>query len=159
MHIGIALLALTLSWPALADRSTGLLAIAYVESRNGQDMDHRRITKGMHAGHRAGGKWAIVPNTALFILKISRSVRAKYGHVQFMEPDQISDALTNNREMDRAFASALWNWLRDRFPRERAAYAWLRGWGAAAKASEAQIKACNYVQRFLAEFERLSEGK
>lgn len=156
MRLG-SVIALLLPVQLFAGNANNLLALAHVESGNGRNMNHPRVWSGNHAGERAGGRWGILPSTAKFILTLSPRLMLKYGYIKGLAPDQISESLTHDGEMDHAFASTLWGWLRDRFSKERAAYSWLHGWGAGAKASGAQVRQSSYVKKFLLELSRLEQ--
>jgi hypothetical protein len=123
-------------------------AIAQIESGNGRNMEHARLENGIHAGTRAGGRFGLMPLTVQGLLKNSKFLRTKYGFLQEMDPDSITEFLTINAEADWVIATYFWNKLRERLSREQAAYAWFNGAGALDGLEMATVKSHPYVQNF-----------
>jgi hypothetical protein len=130
------------------DPNPALRAIAAIESSNGKNLDHKTLVKGMHQGTKAGGRWGLMPSTVKYVIKQIPKLRP-YRYLLEMDPDSISNLLNENEKIDREIATAYWIFLRRKFSKIRAAYAWYRGEGRGAKATYEDLVACEYVSKFV----------
>ena len=80
-----------------------------IESSDRKNLDHAVITdpKSMHYGTRAGGGYGLMPLTAKDLISKDPELRAKYGDLLKSGPDEITDALNTNAQMDDDIARAL----------------------------------------------------
>lgn len=129
------------------DLDQELVALSMVESSGGQNLNHLLITKGMHAGTKAGGRFGIMPVSGKeFLLQhpASKSLQylARLGNPEFTKE------LNMNTGADAALAYRMWNKLRETRTAKQAACAWYRGAYAERCRSEEMLKNDPYVQQF-----------
>ena len=104
-----------------------LAALRFIESTDGQNLNHRLLTSGMHKGTRAGGYYGVMPITARETINNSRTLIEKYEFVLSLSNDQITYLLNSNRRFDNDIASYIWSKLRRKYSVERSACSWFRG--------------------------------
>jgi hypothetical protein len=127
-----------------------LASLARIESNSGRNKRHPVVRRGIQRGDHAGGRYALMPNTVVYLLKISRQLRIRYGFLQFMPADRISDYLNNHEQADREIATYYWARLRKELSPERSALAWYAGPGMARNFSDFDAILVPYVGRFMA---------
>lgn len=160
----LALLALALaSTPAAADIHVvnsyyvELSAIEQNESAGGLYKDHETMKTGMHKGTHAGGAYGLMPKTVLEILRWSKRCREKYGYLENLKLNEISEELRKNPAMDKDLAMTHWKRLRHSLTLEQAAYSWFNGWGEVYHLSDEDIHSHWYVEKFRAALQKLHE--
>jgi hypothetical protein len=87
----------------VAKKNPLLGAIGMVESSGGRNYAHKTITdpKSMHAGHTAGGMFAMMPNQAEYILRNDPKLASKYPRLV----EAAKDMKTNHGVFTNAFNS------------------------------------------------------
>ena len=101
----------------LKTTNPALWSLAQVESSGGTNLKHDRLPAGMHKGHTAGGTWGIMPNTAKYVVGISKGLRNKYPDLAEKVKDveknhqYITNALNKNPDAAYDFAKTLYNHL------------------------------------------------
>lgn len=137
--------------PALAEASdlfaVELAAISFNETSGGLNMNHRVMRHGMHRGDRAGGRFGLMPLTVRDLIS-KNDVLRKYQPLLGKTNEEISEAVTNDPQMDFDIAITHWKKLRKSMGPRRAAYGWLHGLTAAARASQADIEGHWYPKKF-----------
>ena len=119
--------------------------IAHIESSFGQNVSHLPHSKGSF--HTAVGAVGLKPVTAHEEYTKSPALQSAFPGLQ--NPEDFQKQLATDHQLYNKVASSHWERLKKRFGTpERAAYAWRRGWGTAAKAEQSQIDNDPYVQRF-----------
>jgi hypothetical protein len=115
-----------------------------IESSGGKNLNHPKINYGIHAGDRAVGKWALMPNTVKEIAgrMVDNPEIAPYAK---MNSKKISKELSHNPHHEKQMASFLANKLYDKFggDENKMAYAWNQGHNIDPKSFETDRK--NYL--------------
>lgn len=129
-----------------------------IESGRRTNTKHATITDpdSMHYGTMAGGGYGIMPKTAQDIISKNPDLKEKYGRFLSIPSDspeklnEISDALTNDQEMDEALARAYANSILKQFDGDetRANYAWQYGPSGAEKASLDKILGADRTAKY-----------
>lgn len=99
-----------------------LKKMSLIESSGGQNTNHPQVNTGINAGTSAVGEYGIMPLTA-------QTLDKKYGinQLQDMNPDDISDKLSDNPELQQRLAETFASKLLSQNPTETAAYKWQYG--------------------------------
>lgn len=99
-----------------------LKKMSLIESSGGKNTDHPEVTTGVNAGTSAVGDYGIMPLTA-------QNLDKKYGinQLQDMNPDEVSDKLSDNPELQQRLAETFASKLLSQNPTETAAYKWQYG--------------------------------
>lgn len=88
------------------DKKHMMEAVSFLESSNGKLMDHPWIDKGPHAGTRAIGRYALMPNTVHELVSKSPKLKAKYGEVLNRDSQGgVEDYFTENPQFEHDLAS------------------------------------------------------
>lgn len=121
-----------------------LWSLAQVESSGGRNLDHAKLLRGMHKGHTAGGPWGMMPNTAKYVLGISKGLRNKYPDLKSRSKDidkhhlYFTNAMNKNPDAAYDFAKTLYNHLDTVHDSDidKIAHSWHHGIGGTNKASK-----------------------
>jgi hypothetical protein len=96
-----------------------LWSIAQLESKGGQNMQHKQVTTGVHNGHNAGGPWGMMPHTVRYVMKQDPNLRTKYPNL-FNQSNNvekhhsnITNTLNTRPDIAHDLASSLMNHLRN----------------------------------------------
>ena len=120
--------------------------IAHLESRFGQDMDHKVSSKGSF--DTAYGAVGLKPMTAHEEYKRTPVLLQKYP--KLTDPSDFEAKFKSDPTFYNEIASAHWKRLRSLTPSAaRAAYSWRFGLTAQAKASDEDVANAEYVKKFL----------
>lgn len=84
-----------------------LLAISSVESNNGQNIQHKIMTSGIHQGDTAIGRFGLMPNTIKLLKKSPEKVQTKPSY-EFEVARQYAIKLLQKAQGDPYKASVLW---------------------------------------------------
>lgn len=125
----------------LSQSHPNLWSLAHVESSGGTNLDHKKLLKGMHKGHTAGGPWGMMPKTAKYVLGISKGLRNKYPDLAKRAKDvdkhhlYFTNAMNKNPEAAYDFAKTLYNHLDTVHDGDldKVVYSWHHGIGGANK--------------------------
>ncbi len=84
-------------------------AIAMTESRGGEDLNHKIMNHGLHAGTKAGGLFGMMPLTAKETLKNNPDLAAHYPELtQDTSANEITERFNTDPEAAADFAKALY---------------------------------------------------
>lgn len=110
------------------DKKRMLAAIEQVESRGGQDTNHAMVNTGLNAGHKAVGRYGLMPITIKDMVAKTPSLK-DHAHVANMDHDQIHEYMSANPELEDKVASAYYDKLYRNFGDDHAAigHSWLNG--------------------------------
>lgn len=142
-----------------------LKIIEMLESSGGKTFEHRRIPSGIHKGHRAVGRYGLMPNTVQETLQSMRNrgeLTEQLEPYVGLEPEELKSTLEKDTESERALARDLAKKVMKRqdMNPEKSAYSWLYGHNL----SPEQIESRNYedeeyVKRYNKFKKRLFNGK
>jgi hypothetical protein len=125
-----------------------LHAIAQIESSNGRNKNHKTVVVGRQRGTTAAGSYGLMPYSVLELMKYDFYVGQKYAFLSGMTPNEITNYLNSDILADREIASRMWKRLRRRDSAEVSACSWYRGRGNCENASDEELLADEYVQKF-----------
>lgn len=129
-------------------------AIKFIESTNGKNTAHRRITSGLNAGTSAIGSYGLMPIMVSEIVQKNPAIAAEHPDLQDLDPvkdeAKMRKIVTERPGLENKLAHAHWSRLMNKFNGEpnKAAYAWMYGITGTMNATPHQIKSDPYVQKF-----------
>lgn len=132
-----------------------LWAIAKIESNNGQNVNHKQVTKGPQKGQTAIGRWGMLPSTVEDFVKreaaagqhVSPQVLALVGKHRDEIEAQFFASPEDEVEVARMIARFVIR--KQQGDLQRAAYAWLHGTHLPAESiTDEQVQKSDYVQKF-----------
>lgn len=146
----LVIFALNLFAPSIAhaDMPNELRALQIVESSDGQNTEHALVTRGVNAGTFAGGRFGIMPKTALEAIKFNPNYFAQYQDLLDKSPEEVSIALNTNHQLDLQMASFLWGKLRKDRSVDQAACSWYFGPNSRRCKGSTEIMTLEYVAKF-----------
>jgi hypothetical protein len=123
--------------------------IAHLESSFGQNVHHEPHSKGEF--HTAVGALGLKPTTAYEEFLHNRSLRQQHPEL-VTDQNSFLSTLRANPSFYNTVASSHWNRLKQSLGghRDRAAYGWRWGKGAALSATDEEVQADPYVQKYVA---------
>jgi hypothetical protein len=133
--------------------------IAQLESSSGKNLNHPVVESGMHKGHRASGRYGLMPLTVRDLVSKNRPLREKYGYLLSLSHYEVTEEINTNKEMDKDIALFFWKQLRKAFGPRRSAYAWYFGPAKAKTVEQSQMEQTPYVVKFTKEMERLKNER
>lgn len=105
-----------------------LKTISMNESSGGKNLNHKKMTRGIHAGDSAIGEYAFMPNT---VKNIANTLDEKHPLKNYskMSNQKIQQQLAKNPKHQKELATHLANRLHDRFggDEHKMAYSWNQG--------------------------------
>lgn len=109
-----------------------LKTISQIESSGGKDFSHDEIQSGIHKGHRAAGRYGLMPNTVHEVLNRMRfqgDLPEDLNRMYQMEPQELKKYIEHNPEIENKLASQLGKKVLERQggDEEKAAYSWFQG--------------------------------
>lgn len=150
----------------LKTQHPNLWALSHVESSGGKNLDHEKLLRGMHKGHKAGGPWGMMPNTASYVLGISKGLRNKYPDLAERADDvdkhhlYFTNAMNKNPEAAYDFAKTLYNHLDTVHDGDvdKIVHSWHHGIGGTNKKGKGHHKS-EYNQKFNKFLSKLKSDK
>lgn len=131
-----------------------LKIISMIESSGGKNFNHPEIESGIHEGHRAAGRYGLMPNTMKEIAnrmaqegKLSDEVQ----NITNLPADQMKAAIEKNPMYEQQLAEYLAGKVLERQhgDEEKAAYSWFQGHNLSPKEIEERgYKDHDYVKKF-----------
>lgn len=104
-----------------------LKAIAQKESSGGANIEHKKMSSGMHKGMQAGGAFGLMPISVQEEFARSPELREKYPNMP-SDPALITEDINNNPEMDKEIAASILRRRLERLGNEKeAVYSWHHG--------------------------------
>jgi len=102
-----------------------LKIISKIESDEGRNTNHPMMKSGIHKGHQAIGKYALMPNTIDELIKR----RVEYDFLKQMDPKRKAQYLAENPKVEADLANSMYNHLNTRMKGDPAkmAYAYNHG--------------------------------
>ncbi len=99
-----------------------------IESSGGKNLKHPLIKEGIHAGDRAIGKWALMPNTVKELVG-RMGQDSDIAHYRNMDNKQLHKELSNKPEHQEKIVTFLASKLHDKFggDENKMAFAWNQG--------------------------------
>jgi len=105
-----------------------LKAVSMNESSGGKNLNHKKMTRGIHAGDSAIGEYAFMPNT---VKNIANTLDEKHPLRNYskMSNQKIQQQLSKNPQHQKELATHLANKLHDRFggDENKMSYSWNQG--------------------------------
>lgn len=156
----------------IKDAHPHLHALAHNESSGGHNLDHKEMKNGMHKGHKAGGPWGMMPNTAKFVIENldkKGEISNVYPYMKDYAKDigkhhgDISEVLNASPMLSFHLASKLYNHLHDSHEGhpEKIAHSWFNGLNGTKKAmkskGEGHILSHPYVEKFNSHIKKYSK--
>jgi hypothetical protein len=123
-----------------------------IESSGGKNFNHREIESGIHKGHRAAGRYGLMPNTMQEI--VNRRIAAGNDDLKYLlkkSPNQLKKYVESNPEVEGTLARDLGERALERQggDPEKAAYSWMYGHNLTPdKITERGYEEDPYVQKF-----------
>jgi len=139
-----------------------LNVIAEIESSGGQNFDHPEIKEGIHQGHRAAGRYGLMPNTVQELTKRAerrgQATDAMRSIASIEDPVVMKQALEENPEIEQTYARQLAEKvLRRQGDPEKAAYTWFSGHNLSPdEVAKRNYLESDYVKKFQALRNKLS---
>ena len=99
-----------------------LKKISTLESSSGTNTNHQMVNSGMHSGTAAVGQYGLMTLTAQDLDR-----QFKINKLQDMQPNEVSDKLKEDPELQDQLASSLADKLLIKKTPEEAAYSWEHG--------------------------------
>lgn len=118
-----------------------LKKMGILESSGGINTNHPKVTHGLNAGTAAVGTYGLMPLTAQDLDR-----QYKVNELQGMNPDEVSDKLKEEPELQERLASTLANKLLTKKTPEEAAYSWENG--QYSHPSDNQLENSDRVRKF-----------
>lgn len=131
-----------------------LKVISQIESSGGQNVDHKMMDSGIHAGTAAVGQYGLMPNTVQEVLnRMSQEDQFTPDLQQLKEtpPETMREYIATNPEQEDKIAKYLAGRVIDRQggDQEKAAYSWFQGHNLTPdKIEERGYKDHDYVKKF-----------
>lgn len=127
--------------------------ISQVESSGGKNYNHDLIQKGIHTGHKAIGRYGLMPNTVKEVLvrmKQKGTLTPDLQKLNDLDPVTLKDTLEKNPDLEDQIAETLADRVLDRQQdEEKAAYSWHQGHNLSPdKIEEKQYKDHDYVKKY-----------
>lgn len=127
--------------------------IAMIESSGGKNVNHKTMEGGIHKGTAAIGRYGLMPNTIKEIVKrerLSGNEDPELEMLEMLEPDELTEYVNTNPEIEDRLAKSLAQRVLGRFPsEEQAAYAWNMGHNLTPeKLQERGYESHPYVQKY-----------
>ena len=131
-----------------------LNTIGKIESSGGTDYDHNLIQKGIHKGHRAAGRYGLMPNTVTEVVNRARmngTLTPELEALGKLDPETMKAVLECNTELEDQVAERLADHvlkiqLEDE---EKAAYSWHQGHNLTPdRIEEKPYKESDYVKKY-----------
>lgn len=106
--------------------------IMQVESSGGKNTNHRRMASGMHKGHKAAGRWGLMPhsvNEMLNRMQNSGDSNPALEQMRGMNSQELDSHFKDNPKHELGIARYMANHAMERQGNDtnRAAYSWLMG--------------------------------
>ena len=130
-----------------------LKIISQIESSGGKNYNHPLIKKGPHTGHRAIGKYGLMPNTVSEIInriRMSGASTPELQNLSKLDPHVLKTTLETNPEIENKLAEALaQRVLEKQQDEEKAAYSWFQGHNLSPERIEEEpYKEHDYVKKY-----------
>jgi hypothetical protein len=105
-----------------------LKTTSMIESSGGKNLNHPKIKSGIHAGDRAIGKWALMPNTVKELVG-RMGQDPDVSHYKNMDNKQLHAELSKKPEHQEKIVTFLASKLHDKFggDENKMAYSWNQG--------------------------------
>ena len=138
------------------NRNKFLKTLQMIESSGGKNFNHPEIEAGIHEGHRAAGRYGLMPNTTNEVVdRMTRDGRLPASMSDFkelnLEPDLIKARLETNPDEEQAIAEYLADHVlkRQDGDEEKAAYSWHMGHNLTPDAIEKRpYQDSDYVKKY-----------
>lgn len=132
---------------------TFLKNISQVESSGGTNYNHDLIQKGIHKGHKAIGRYGLMPNTVKEVLvrmKRKGTLTPDLQKLNSLDAVTLKDTLEKNPELEDQIAETLADKVLERQQDEdKAAYSWHQGHNLSPDKIEAnKYKDHDYVKKY-----------
>ena len=105
--------------------------ISNVESSGGKNFNHDLIQKGMHTGHKAIGRYGLMPNTVNEVLnrmRIKGTLTPELEKLNKLDATTLKSTLEQSPELEDQIAETLAERILERQQdEEKAAYSWHQG--------------------------------
>lgn len=145
-------------------------AIGQVESSGGKNLEHDVVTYGINKGHKAGGIFGMMPNSAAFTVAKDPELAAKYPKLAEAAKDvsknhQIfTDTFNQDPQAAADFAISSFKRGKGKTKNEHMlTYSWLNGlkgsWNKYKDDGMDSIKSHPYVQKVMVEYDKLKPKK
>jgi hypothetical protein len=138
--------------------------VAFLESTNGQNLDHKIMDSGLHAKTKASGQFGVMPNTARetatrlknrdALLNLDPSFSGDPEVEQLSDPsipdDLLQFMLDENPEITNRIARYMGNLVDNRYKQdpEQKMYAWHHGHNRLKPATPEQLNKSNHIQKY-----------
>lgn len=137
--------------------------ISQIESRGGEDMNHKTINEGIHKGTAAIGRYGLMPNTVNEVLnrmRIRGEMTPELENLKSMDHETMKKSLEANPQLEEMIAEQLaGRVLQRQGDDEKAAYSWHQGHNLTPEAVEEKgYKDDGYVKKYNA-LKKLTEQR
>jgi hypothetical protein len=137
--------------------------ISQIESSGGKNFNHSVVKTGIHAEHKAIGRYGLMPNTiaeTLNRMRISGTLTPELKELNKLDTQTLKSTLENNPELEDQIAEALASRVLDRQKdEEMAAYSWNQGHNLSPNdITQASYKDHDYVKKYNT-YKKLSTGE
>lgn len=138
-----------------------LEVLSMIESSGGKNFNHDLIRSGIHKGHRAAGRFGLMPNT---MQEVYNRTKRDGGDTSLMKPviqmkpDKMKEYVEKNPEVEQAFAEKLAQHVLDKQGGdvEKAAYSWFKGHNLSPESIEKRnYQDHDYVQKYRKYYDEL----
>lgn len=130
-----------------------LKTISQIESSGGKNYNHDLIQKGIHTGHKAIGRYGLMPNTVNEVLnrmRMTGTLTPELKQLQQLDPQTLKATLESNPELEDQIAESLAERVLNRQQdEEKAAYSWHQGHNLTPDAiSQKPYQEHDYVKKY-----------
>jgi len=137
--------------------------ISQIESSGGKNYNHDLIQKGIHTGHKAIGRYGLMPNTVnetLNRMRMSGTITPELAELNKLDPQTMKATLESNPGLEDQIAEALANRVLERQQdEEKAAFSWHQGHNLTPEQIDAKkYQEHDYVKKYN-EYKKLMEDK
>jgi len=128
--------------------------IMQIESSGGRDIQHPEMQHGIHEGHKAIGRYGLMPNTVKELINRRRTQGTMTPELQdldAMSPEQIKATIESRPDLEDQFAEQLGTKVirQQGGDEDKAAFSWNQGHNIQpANITEEKIKESPYVQKY-----------
>lgn len=128
--------------------------IMQIESSGGKDLAHKEMQHGIHEGHRAIGRYGLMPNTVKELInrrRIQGTMTPELQDLDQLSPEEMKVRLESNPELEQQFAEQLGNKvIRQNVGEEdKAAYSWNMGHNLpSSEITSEKLEQSPYVEKF-----------
>lgn len=128
--------------------------VSKIESSGGENYNHDLIQKGIHKGHKAAGRYGLMPNTVKETInraRMSGTLTPELDALDRLDPETMKEVLETNPELEDQVAERLADHVlqRQMDDEEKAAFTWHKGHNLTPeKVSKMPYKESDYVKKY-----------